>query len=146
MSNWLDERRKDDERHSERNRKADDYDRLASEVQRLRLTDEEQRVLRQVVAWGELADQKDQGIVVDLLLRHNDCIQQHRTTGLTMSDGVDDRSAAMRGSAMQPVAWKLVETCSGKVIRRSKNRVLVAGWRRVTGATVVPVYATLRRK
>lgn len=72
MSNWLDERRKDDERHSERNRKADDYDRLASEVQRLRLTDEEHRVLREVVAWGELADKKDQGIVADLLLRHSD--------------------------------------------------------------------------
>lgn len=71
VSNWLDERRKDDERHTERNRKADDYDRLIAEVQRLRLTDDEHRVLREVVAWGELADQKDQGIVADLLLRHS---------------------------------------------------------------------------
>lgn len=71
MSNWLDERRKDDERHAERNRKADDYDRLVAEVQQLRLTEEEHRVLREVVAWGELADQKDQGIVADLLLRHS---------------------------------------------------------------------------
>ena len=40
----------------------------------------------------------------------------------------------------EPVAWKLVENCSGKIIRRSKNRVLVAGWRRIIGATVVPVF------
>jgi hypothetical protein len=26
-------------------------------------------------------------------------------------------------------------------LRRSKNRVLVAGWRRVIGVTVVPVFA-----
>ena len=44
---------------------------LGSEVARLRLTDDEYRVLREVVAWGELADQKDQGIVADLLLRHS---------------------------------------------------------------------------
>jgi hypothetical protein len=37
-----------------------------------------------------------------------------------------------------PVSWKLVENCSGDVLRRSKNRVLVAGWRRVIGASVVP--------
>jgi hypothetical protein len=39
-----------------------------------------------------------------------------------------------------PVWWELVENCSGEVLRRSKNRVLVAGWRRVIGATVVPVF------
>lgn len=42
----------------------------------------------------------------------------------------------------QPVAWELVDNCSGEVLFRSANRVLVAGWRRVIGATVVPVYAT----
>ena len=57
-----------------------------------------------------------------------------------MSDGVNEGSAAMLGSAAQPLAWQLVENCSGKVLRRSANRVLVAGWRRVIGATVVPVY------
>jgi hypothetical protein len=39
-----------------------------------------------------------------------------------------------------PVSWKLVDNHSGKVLFRSKNRVLVAGWHRVIGATVVPVF------
>jgi hypothetical protein len=47
--------------------------------------------------------------------------------------------AASDGSV--PVAWKLIENCSGKVLRRSRNAALVAGWRRVIGATVFPVYA-----
>lgn len=71
MRGWLDERRKDDARHAEWDRKADDHDRLVAEVQRLRLTDDEHRVLRKIVAWGEMADQKDLGIVADLLLRHS---------------------------------------------------------------------------
>ena len=45
-----------------------------------------------------------------------------------------------------PVSWKLVENCSGEVLRRSKNRVLVAGWRRVIGATVVPVFKREAKK
>jgi len=43
-------------------------------------------------------------------------------------------------SCLTPVAWELVDDFSGEVLRRSKSRVLVAGWRRVIGATVVPVY------
>jgi hypothetical protein len=31
-------------------------------------------------------------------------------------------------------------------LRRSKNRVLVAGWRRVIGATVVPVFKREARR
>jgi hypothetical protein len=45
-----------------------------------------------------------------------------------------------------PVSWKLVENCSGQVLRRSNNRVLVAGWRRVIGATVVPVFKREAKK
>lgn len=41
MSHWLEERRKDDERHSERNRKSEDYDRVATELARVRLTEAE---------------------------------------------------------------------------------------------------------
>lgn len=44
--------------------------------------------------------------------------------------------------AKKPIAWELVEKCSGNILRRSKNAVLVAGWRRVIGATVVPVFMT----
>jgi len=68
-----------------------------------------------------------------------------------MSDEVDEMSEASRGSQKQrssemPVSWKLVENCSGEVLRRSKNRVLVAGWRRVIGATVVPVFKRKAKK
>jgi hypothetical protein len=45
-----------------------------------------------------------------------------------------------------PVSWRLIENCSGEVLRRSKNRVLVAGWRRVIGATVVPVFKREAKK
>ncbi len=57
-----------------------------------------------------------------------------------MTNDNEEPSAASDGSVAQPLAWQLVENCSGKVLRRSANRVLVAGWRRVIGATVVPVY------
>lgn len=53
MGYWLEERRKDDERHAERNRKADDYDRLADEVERLRLTDAEREAIEKAC---DLAD------------------------------------------------------------------------------------------
>lgn len=46
-------------------------DHLEAEIARLRLTDEEHRVLREIVAWGELADSNDCKIVADLLIRHS---------------------------------------------------------------------------
>ena len=39
-----------------------------------------------------------------------------------------------------PAYWKLVDNHSGKILFRSDNRVLVAGWHRVIGAKVVPVF------
>lgn len=43
MGYCMEDRRKDDGQHAERNRKADDYDRVAAELARLRLTDSELR-------------------------------------------------------------------------------------------------------
>ena len=51
MSHWLEERRKDDERHAERNRKAGDYDRVAAELARLRLTPEEREAVEIAVEY-----------------------------------------------------------------------------------------------
>ena len=49
MTHWLEERRRDDERHAERNRKADDYDRVAAELARLRLADEERTAIQRLI-------------------------------------------------------------------------------------------------
>ena len=39
----------------------------------------------------------------------------------------------------QVMFWMLVDG-NGEVLRHSTNRVLVAGWRRVIGARVIPVF------
>ena len=75
MTHWLEERRRDDERHAERNRKADDYDRVAAELARLRLTDAEritiQRLVEDYEQDGEPASAGCVATLRGLLEKHN---------------------------------------------------------------------------